>query len=212
MKIMILDDHIAIGEGTRAILQAELDCQAEVFTNPHTALHYLTGTLFNVYLIDFNLPEMDGFHFLEQLFKIHPEAIAIIYTGYNIEKYIPDLLDKGISGFISKTDSRKQLIDTVLYASEGKIIIPITLLKRLNLQNSNAKRCSNLTERECKILDLVKQGFTNKAIALELHLSQRTIEKDLTMIFSKLSVESRAEAAIKWNEVTAQSDSFKTQR
>lgn len=203
MKIMILDDHIAIGEGTRAILQAELDCQAEVFTNPHTALRYLTGTLFNVYLIDFNLPDMDGFHFLEQLFKIHPDAIAIIYTGYNIEKYIPDLLDKGISGFISKTDSRKQLIDTVLYASEGKIIFPITLLKRLNLQNSNAKRSSNLTERECKILDLVKKGFTNKAIALELQLSQRTIEKDLTMIFSKLGVESRAEAAIKWNEVNS---------
>lgn len=208
MKIMILDDHIAVGEGTRAILQANLNCQAEVFTDPYTALHHLTGTLYDVYLIDFNLPDMDGFHFLEQLFEIHPDAIAIIYTGYNIEKYIADLLDKGISGFISKTDGRKQLIDTVLYATEGKIIVPITLLKRFNLHNSSIKGYSNLTERECKILELVKGGFTNKAIALELGLNQRTIEKDLTVIFTKLSVKSRAEAAIKWHESIIQSDSL----
>lgn len=200
---MVLDDHIAIGEGTKAILQAELDCQAVVFTDPYIALQQLSKSFFDIYLIDFNLAGMDGLQFIEQLLQIHPEAIAIIYTGYNIEKYLPELLNKGIAGFISKTESRKQLIDTIQYAHEGKVIISLSLLKKLYVQEGGAKESIHLTERERQILDLVRDGFTNKAIALEIHLSQRTIEKVLTTVFSKLGVESRAEAAVKWNELTA---------
>ncbi|MFJ7837997.1 response regulator [Lysinibacillus sphaericus] len=199
---MVLDDHIAIGEGTRAILQAELDCQAVVFTDPCIALQHLSESFYDIYLIDFNLAGMDGLQFIQKLLKIHPEAITIIYTGYNIEKYLPELLNKGISGFISKTESRKQLIDTIQYALEGKVIISLSLLKKLCVHNVGAKESINLTERERQILDFVRDGYTNKAIALEIYLSQRTIEKVLTTIFSKLGVESRAEAAVKWNELT----------
>lgn len=206
MKIMVLDDHIVIGEGTRAILQTELDCQTEVFTDPHNALHHLTHTHYDVYLIDFNLSDMDGLQFLDCLLNIHPEAVAIIYTGYNIEKYVPDLLEKGAAGFISKTESRKQLLDAIQYALEGKIIIPLSLIKQLNGKNSGNGHYSKLNEREQKILKLIMNGFTNKTIALELQLSQRTIEKQLTMIFSKLNVECRAEAVIKWIELTTQNE------
>lgn len=204
LKIMILDDHIAIGEGTRAILDNELECFTEVYTDAYTALQHLANTKYDVYLIDFNLSDMDGLQFLEQLRKIDSIGKAIIYTGYNIEKYLPDLLKMGISGFISKTDSRKQLIDTIHYALEGKIILSITTLNRV-FDNTPIHSFNQLTEREIQILSMVKNGLTNKAIANHLQLSQRTIEKDLTAIFSKLNVGSRAEAVFKWYELFPQS-------
>jgi len=198
---MILDDHIAIGEGTRMILEADLDCQADVFTDVHVALQHLTETQYDIYLIDFNLSDMDGLQFLELLHNVHPGAVAIIYTGYNIEKHLSGLLSKGISGFVSKTDNRKQLIDTVQYALEGKVIVSLSVLQRLFSDSMVTKSFTMLTERENRILTLIRSGLTNKAIAIELSLSQRTIEKDLSTIFSKLDVGSRAEAVIKWNEL-----------
>lgn len=200
---MILDDHIAIGEGTRAILENELNCHTDVFTDPNFALKKLEDTLYDIYLIDFNLTDIDGLQFLEQLKTIDSMGKAIIYTGYNIERYLPNLLEMGISGLISKTDSRKQLIDTIQYALEGKLILPISMLNKF-LNNSPVDKSSQLTEREIQILSMVSNGLTNKAISIELQLSQRTIEKDLSSIFSKLSVGSRAEAVIKWNQLSIQ--------
>lgn len=200
---MILDDHIAIGEGTRAILENELECFVDVFITPHTALQQLVNKTYDIYLIDFNLSDMDGLQFLEQLQMIDPRGKAIIYTGYNVEKYLPDLLQIGISGFISKTDSKKQLIDTILYALEGKMILSISTLNRM-FDKTQIDNINKLTEREIQILSMVKSGLTNKAISTNIQLSQRTIEKDLSSIFSKLNVGSRAEAVIRWNELSSQ--------
>lgn len=197
---MVLDDHIAVGEGTRAIIQTELECQVDVFTDPFEALAQVAIEKYDVYLIDFNLPSINGLQFIEHLLHIHMDAVVIIYTGHQIEQYLVKLWHKEIVGFLSKTASRKQLIDTILYGLEGKLIIEQSLLTRLLKYNYDEQSTSYLTDRENEILGYVKDGFTNKAIALEMHLSQRSIEKSLTTIFSKLKVESRAEAVIKWNE------------
>lgn len=198
LRIMILDDHIAVGEGTRAIIQAELQCDIDIFTEPLKALEQVSLNRYDVYLIDFHLPQMNGLQFIEQLRTLHTEAIVIIYTGHQIEQHLLTLWQKGIAGFVSKTASRKQLIDTILYALEGKVIIEQMLFMKLL---DHKQVASQLTEREKEILTYVKEGFTNKAIASQMHLSQRSIEKSLTTIFSKLEVESRAEAVIKWSEM-----------
>lgn len=200
LKLMVLDDHIAVGEGTRAIIQAELQCEVEVFTEPLEALDKVKLGSYDVYLIDFHVPNMNGLTFIELLLELHAEAIVIIYTGHQIEQHLLTLWQKGIVGFVSKTASRKQLIDTILYALEGKLIIEQTLLMKLLDQKQVV---SQLTKREKQILLYVQDGLTNKAIAAEMHLSQRSIEKSLTLIFSKLQVESRVEAVMKWNEMNS---------
>lgn len=197
LKIMVVDDHIALGEGTQAILQMGIEnSQVDVFTEPTHALQQLSSERYDVYVIDFHLKDMNGLTFVEQLVKIHPKAVAIIYTGHNIEQHIPDLLEKGIIGFINKTESKKRLIDTVQYAYEGNVIIPLDILRTI-IQN---KKIFHLTERQRKIMELAKKGAKNKEIASELYVSQRTVEKDLTQIFSKLNVMSRVEAISKWSE------------
>lgn len=200
LKLMVLDDHIAVGEGTRAIIQAELQCEVEVFTEPLEALDKVKLGSYDVYLIDFRLPNMNGLTFIELLLELHAEAIVIIYTGHQIEQHLLTLWQKGVVGFVSKTASRKQLIDTILYALEGKLIIDQTLLMKLLDQKQVVSQLT-LTKREKQILLYVQEGLTNKAIAAQMHLSQRSIEKSLTFIFSKLQVESRVEAVMKWNEM-----------
>lgn len=202
MRILVLDDHIAVGEGTRAILEAELNCHVEVFTEPDTALSNIEREKFDVYLIDYHLSDMDGLEFVEQLLQIHTDAVIIIYTGHKIENYFVKLWSKGVTSFINKTDSRKQLIDSILYAQKGKIIIErSTFTKILQSNRPIGNSVNTLTEREIEILKFVEVGYTNKAIALDMNLSQRSIEKSLTTIFFKLGVDSRVEAVIKWKEL-----------
>jgi two-component system, NarL family, competent response regulator ComA len=154
------------------------------------------------------MPKLNGIELTKIILQKNSDAKILIYTGFDIATHFNLLIEAGVSGFISKTDSKEQLITAIKCTLREDSVIPTQLLKQLRRVRSSPTTTEgienlgniSLSVLEQQILDRVSKGQTNKAIAIELSMSQRTIEYNLTKIFSKLGVSSRTEAFIKAKE------------
>lgn len=208
INILIVDDHPAIGEGTKAIIEHEVDMKAHVITDVDKTIDILKEQKFDMYLVDLYMPKVNGIELAKIIFQVDPDAIILIYTGFDIVTHYNLLIEAGVMGFISKTATQEQLITSIRCALREEAVIPIQLLKqlrRVDASPSSSEGQQNLgdiilSSKEQQILNEVSKGLTNKSIAFDLSMSQRTIEYHLTKVFSKLGVSSRTEALIKANE------------
>ncbi|MBE1555447.1 response regulator transcription factor [Sporosarcina limicola] len=198
IRILIVDDHIAVALGTKLILEKEKDFQVIALNSGKATLALLKEKKFDIFMFDLKMPEMNGHDLAKKVIELNPEAKIIIYTGYEIEPYFNSLFDSGVLGFISKTDSEEQIIKIIRSLLTNDVIIPINLLKQLREVDNRfqlEKRSANpLNAKEMNILEQVALGKTNIEIADLLFQSTRTVEYQLTNIFKKLNVESRKKA------------------
>lgn len=138
------------------------------------------------------------------MMSVQPESRVLIYTGYEISPNFNLLIDSGVSGFVSKTVTREQLLNAIRCVLRDEAIIPVSLLRQLRrrdirLNESKEEKMLeevSINEREQEILQEVSNGNSNKDIASKMLMSQRTVEYNLTRIFEKLGVRSRAEAVV----------------
>jgi two-component system, NarL family, competent response regulator ComA len=208
INVLIVDDHPAVGEGTRTIIEQEDDMRASVITDTDNILDILKEDNYDIYLVDLYMPKINGIELTKMILQVNPDATILIYTGFDIVSHYNLLIEAGVSGFISKTVSQEQLITAIRCALRDEAVIPLQLLKQLKRVDTGPSTSEGqqnlgditLSSKEQQILDGISRGLTNKAIAIDLSMSQRTIEYNLTKIFSKLGVSSRTEALIKAKE------------
>lgn len=208
IKVLVVDDHPSLGEGTKAIIEQQDDMKADVMTESEKVIDRLTEKKYDVYVVDLFMPKLNGTELAKTILRVNPDAIILIYTGYDIMTYYNMMMAAGVSGFISKTATAEQLITAIRCALREEVVIPLQLLKQLRRVETRPstdevqESLSDiiLSEREQQILEQVAAGLTNAAIALNLNMSQRTIELSLTKVFTKLGVGSRTEAYIKAQE------------
>ncbi|WP_226669477.1 response regulator transcription factor [Metabacillus litoralis] len=203
IHILVVDDHPAVREGTKAILEAEAGVQVECLNPPYTVeeMKNVNFTPFDVILMDLNLGEINGMEISAAILSHNPSCKIILYTGYDVEDYFEEALRIGILGAVSKTESKEKLLDHIRHAIDGEIVVPYQYFKRLLLEQRTNTVEADLNnqlfnEREKAILQEVEKGLTNQEIADYLHLSKRSIEYSLTSIFTKLDVSSRTEAVL----------------
>lgn len=206
IHILVVDDHPSVVHGTKWMLEQETDMQVSFAYSGEDALKRLdSADTFDIFLVDLNLQGMNGFELVKKILLKEPEAIVLIYTGYDIQPYINNLIEIGISGFIAKTSSRKKMVNTIRQAINGDTVIPTAMFKQLRrgvaVPASSGESAPHLNERELLILSKIMDGNSNKEIAEYLHISQRTLEYAITQIFHKLNVKSRKEAATKAKEL-----------
>ncbi|WP_313892078.1 response regulator transcription factor [Psychrobacillus sp.] len=208
IEVLIVDDHPSVSEGTKAIINQELDMNVTVITDSKTVMGHLENADYDVYLIDLYMPEPNGLELLQMIRQKDPDSIIVIYTGFDIEVHYDLLIEARVSGFLSKTATSEQIITTIRCALREEVVVPLSLLQQLKRVDVVKSQLGEefplvnlrLTEKEQLILRKVEKGYTNKLIANELSMSQRTVEHHLTKIFSKLGVESRMEAFLKAKE------------
>ncbi|MFY3790756.1 response regulator [Ureibacillus sp. MALMAid1270] len=194
-SLLIVDDHPIVLEGTKNLFQGIKDIDVEIETDFTKVLKRIATEPFDVYLIDINMP-LNGITLAQQIKSMQPTASIILYTGYNVSDYYPLLLEKKVEGILSKTASKEKIIRTIYSAINKEMILSLDFLDFLNnmFKLQTMKSNLQLTEKEKKILRLITEGYTNKALAVELKVTQRTVERYLSQIFALLNVESRADA------------------
>ncbi|KGR80686.1 MULTISPECIES: response regulator transcription factor [Lysinibacillus] len=198
MNILIIDDHPVVLDGTKTLLQDLANVHIETEQDSAAVLSRMDTDTFQLFLIDINMKPINGIQLSEMIKKKQPDALIILYTGYELSDYYELLIEKKIDGLLSKLATKEQVIQTIQAAIRGEILLAADFLdfvqQRTNLPNVQQEVL--LSDKEQEILQLVAQGCTNKAIASAIGVTQRTVENYLSKLFVKLNVESRAEAVI----------------
>ncbi|QAY66881.1 response regulator transcription factor [Paenibacillus protaetiae] len=202
IRILLVDDHPSVGEGTKTMIEQDPDMKVTVVLSAMEALGIIQEEVFDIILCDLNMPGISGLELAKRLIQQDSDRKVLIYTGYEISTHFNLLIENGVCGFISKTASRDQLHNAIRSAMRDEAVIPISLLKQLRRNEIKITRGEkiieevSINEREQEILQEVASGNSNKDIAAKLHMSQRTVEYNLSRIFEKLAVRSRSEAIV----------------
>ncbi|KGX89041.1 response regulator transcription factor [Pontibacillus litoralis] len=210
-RILIVDDHPAVGTGTKSLLEQEYDMEVDMISDSMQAEETLSTTSYDIVLLDLYMPGLNGIELTRKISSKFPEIKIIIYTGFDLNTHFNLLVESNISGFVSKTASKEQLVTVIHCALREEVVLPLHLFKQLRRveakvihkgTNTDGEVVAiSLNEKEQSILNEVSKGYTNRHIAQKLHMSQRSVEYTLTGIFNKLEVRSRTEALMKAKEL-----------
>ncbi|QAS54009.1 response regulator transcription factor [Halobacillus litoralis] len=208
-KVLIVDDHPAVGAGTKSMLEQEADMKVDVTYENEQVEQLLKKNQYDILLLDLYMPGMNGIELAKSIRKTYPDLKLLIYTGFDLSTHFNMLVEADINGFVSKTATSEQLVTAIRCASRDEVVIPLNLFKQLRRSEASVSETSDssdcngfsLNEKEQSILKEVASGFTNREIAQTLHMSQRSVEYTLTGVFNKLNVRSRTEALFKAQEL-----------
>jgi two-component system competent response regulator ComA len=199
MEVLLVDDHRSVVEGTKMLIESEPDIQVTIETDVYKVTDLVRLKKFDVILLDLYMPNINGADLTRKLLDYVPDAVILIYSGFEIAPHFNLLMESGVSGFVSKTSTREELIQAIRCAGRKQAIIPMQLLRQLRrqeitVQDEAGREPTTITRDEDRLLRELAKGKSNKEISRTLMISQRSLEYGLTELFQKLHVNSRVEA------------------
>jgi two-component system NarL family response regulator len=145
----------------------------------------------DVVLMDLRMPEMEGTEAIEELRRIQPEIRILVLTNYEADEYVLRALQAGAMGYLLKSTPQEEIVKAVEMVHENKRCVPPNIAQRL-LETIGREE---LSQRELEVLKLVASGYTNKEIANQLFISDKTARNHVASCLEKLGVNDRTEAA-----------------
>jgi two-component system response regulator DegU len=197
ITVLIADDHPVFLKGLKQIIEAEkgLKVIAEA-QDGAAAFEHIKQLRPDIAVLDVNMPRMDGFDVLRKIQKERLEPISIIFlTMYKDEHILNEAMDLGAKGYILKSSALDDIVSSIqAVAADEYYISPVLatfLLKRrerTGLLQKHKPSINDLTPMELRILKLIAESKTSKAIASELFISYRTVENHRANICQKLGL------------------------
>lgn len=198
MNVLLVDDHRSVVEGTKMLIESEPGIQVTIETDVFKVTDLVRTKKFDVILFDLYMPKMNGADLTKKVLDYVPDAVILIYSGFEIAPHFNLLMESGVSGFIAKTSTREELIQAIRCAARKQAIVPMQLLRQLRrqeimVQGETDTDPTTITQEEDRLLRELAKGKSNKEISQTLMISQRSLEYSLTELFQKLHVNSRVE-------------------
>lgn len=198
IRVFLADDHPIVRDGIRNLLTdsigIEIIGEAE---DGQEAYQQVIEKLPDVLLLDMELPGIHGVDLAKRLIEEGVKVKILALSSYNDKGYISEMLALGASGYLIKDEVPKNIVDAirgVAHGEQGWVSREVAaILSKMAIEKDNNH---DLTDREEEVLKLVVQGKTNREIAYQLEISEKTVEKHLNNVFEKLNVRSRVEAAV----------------
>ena len=206
IRVLIADDHQVVREGLSTLLNNNQDIEVVGLARDGLdAVNKVRELLPEVVLMDISMPKMNGVEATRQIRRENPHIRIVVLTMYDEEEYIFDLVQAGASGYLLKDADSAQIAKAIRAVAQGESLIhpavASKILTEFSLLASGKGRKPgrldhDLTDREITVLKLVAEGKTNKEIANDLDLSEKTVKNHVRNIFHKLHVYDRTQAAI----------------
>ncbi|MEU1945983.1 MULTISPECIES: response regulator transcription factor [unclassified Streptomyces] len=200
--IFLVDDHEVVRRGVRDLLASEPDM--EVVGEAGTAadaLARIPAARPDVAVLDIRLPDRSGVEVCREI-RARDESIrCMMLTSFADDEALFDAIIAGASGYVLKDIRGEELLSAVRDVAAGRSLLdPVAtarVLERLRGQTAAKPddRLAALTEQERRILLLIGEGLTNRAIGERLHLAEKTIKNYVSSLLSKLGMERRSQAA-----------------
>jgi DNA-binding NarL/FixJ family response regulator len=202
IRILVADDHPAYREGLCRLLNDEKDLiVVGESDNGEDAVSLAKELEPDVAIMDVAMPKLNGIEAAIEIKRTCPDIAILIVSAYDYESYMLDVLKAGAEGYMLKTVPLRELISAVrfVYAGEGVFDLKVgkNVLQRLAAKDEQRGDIVGLRHREIQVLKLAAKGISNKEIATELVISERTVQTHLNNVFKKLKVSSRTEAVLR---------------
>jgi DNA-binding NarL/FixJ family response regulator len=201
IKVILADDHAVVRAGIRQFLErAEDIIVVDEAEDGETAKALIAKHMPDVAVLDIQMPKSSGIEVSRWVRTQQYPIGLLILTAYDDTPYVMAVLQAGANGYVLKTAPPEEIIQAVMDVHEGKSALDPVITSKLLLQISGKgpdTPVESLTERELEVLTLVGKGYTNKAIGVQLGISDRTVQGHLAHIFNKLHANSRTEAVMR---------------
>ena len=206
INVLIADDHTLFRKGIRKMLEAEQDMHVvgEAGTGQE-ALEQARALMPDVVLMDIKMPDLDGVEATRILRREMPHVGIIFCTMFEDDEFVFAALKAGGRGYILKESDPETMLRAIRAVAHGESLLSPAIAQKVLRQFAAfpadapagcASLCDDLTEREREVLTLVGKGGSNKEIALQLSLSEKTVKNHIANIFSKLHVYDRTQAVL----------------
>jgi len=203
IRVLIVDDHAVVRRGIRTYLEllGGIEVLAEA-SDGQDALDTLKAMaahreLPDVVLLDLVMPRMDGVLVTSRITSQYPDVRVVILTSFGELERIQGALANGASGYLLKSAGPDEVVAAIQAAARDEMFLDPAVARRLTRQMvSPPTGVGALTERERDVLILIANGYSNKEIADELVISERTVRTHISSILRKLRLSSRTQAAL----------------
>ncbi len=201
IRVILADDHHMVRAGIRELLEGAGDIRvAAEAGDGEEAQAVIEQHKPDVAVLDIQMPKASGIE-VTRWVRVHmPEVGVLILTAYDDDPYVMAVLQAGANGYVLKTAHPDKLIQAVRDVNEGRSVLDPAITRKLManvFRRTQDAAVEPLTEREHDVLRLAAKGYTNKAIGVQLTISDRTVQGHLAHIFAKLQATSRTEAVMR---------------
>ena len=204
LKILVVDDHDIVRRGLVMILsrQEDLLVVGEAGT-AYEALKKARELKPDVVVLDIRLPDRTGIEVCRDIRAENPDVMVLMLTSYSDEEAVIGSIMAGASGYLLKEIRSQEIVTAVRRVGAGQSLldpkVTAGVLERVRRSIDNDP-IAHLNDQERRILDLIAEGKTNREIADEVHLSDKTVKNYVSNILRKLDVSGRSQAAVFWVE------------
>jgi DNA-binding NarL/FixJ family response regulator len=200
IRVVLADDHAVVRAGTRQFLELAGDIQVVAEAEDGALARALIEQHQpDVAVLDIQMPGATGIEVARWARSAFPAIGILILTAYEDDPFVLAVLKAGAHGYVLKTAPPAEVSRAVREVYEGRAVFDPQITRKLAgiAANRDAQPVEPLSDREMEVLRLAGRGYTNKAIGMQLSISDRTVQGHLAHIFGKLQVSSRTEAVMR---------------
>ena len=201
LRVFLVDDHEVVRRGVRDLLEVEDDLAVvgEAGTVAE-ALQRVPSTHPDVVVVDVRLPDGNGVELCRQLRSSDDAPACLMLTSFDDDEALFDSIVAGAAGYVLKQVKGHDIVDAVRRVGAGESLIDAAmsarLMDRLRRGPDEDPRLAGLSPQERRILDLLADGLTNRQIAAEMFLAEKTVKNYVSNLLAKMGMHRRTEAAV----------------
>jgi DNA-binding NarL/FixJ family response regulator len=198
VRVFLLDDHEIVRRGVVAVIGAEPDM--EVVGEAGTvaeALEVLQGCSPDVAVLDIRLGEGSGVEVCRDIRSQYPDVKCLMLTSFEDDQALVEASLAGAAGYVLKQVQGGDLLEAIRMVADGRVLLDraTTRLALRRLRESGEATVGELPPQERRVFELIGDGLSNREIAEEMILAEKTIKNYVTSLLQKLGMQRRTEAA-----------------
>ena len=200
-RVFLLDDHEIVRRGLKDLLEHEADITVVGEAGSAAeALARIPATGPDVAVLDARLPDGSGIDVCRSIRSSDPSIAVIILTSYDDDEALFAAIMAGAAGYVLKQVRGHDLVEAVRRVATGQSLLdPVVtqrVLTRIREGDPQAGPLDGLTAQETRLLELIGEGLTNRQIAAEMFLAEKTVKNYVSQLLAKLGLQRRTQAAV----------------
>lgn len=182
IRILLADDHALVRKGVQLIISYEKDLSLVGEVADGQALISLVQEVdADLVVLDLEMPKMNGLTVIPKLRELNPDLKILVLSMHPEDLYGHTAKQLGVDGYLRKDEEPKSLIEAIRRVHKGEKVFSANLIK-----DKKTKKPIKLSRREVEVLRLLNQGFTNKEVAQELEISDKTVSTYKLRLLNKI--------------------------